>query len=105
MPAHRGQRDLAGPLQQQQQTAANHVAQGAVGLFPPQGFAQLTRQLPTAAVGGRNSSRLPCDAGRPSPPQPQNATAENPLTPSEGGPLPRQGVKPTAGTGSTGWCR
>jgi hypothetical protein len=47
------QRNLAGPLQQQQQTAADYVAQGAVGLFPPQGFAQLARQLPTATVGMR----------------------------------------------------
>jgi len=42
-----------GTPQLQQQTAADHVAQGAVGLFPAQGFAQLARQLPTAAVGMR----------------------------------------------------
>src|SRR5438045_2217636 len=51
--AHRRQRDLAGPLQQQQQTAANDIAQRPVGLFPSQGFAQLPRQLPAAALGMR----------------------------------------------------
>src|ERR1017187_2576856 len=48
--AHRRQLDLAGPLQHQQQTPANHVAQCPVGLFPAQRLAQLPRQLPTAAV-------------------------------------------------------
>ena len=50
-PAHRRQLDLAGPLQHQQQAAADHVAQRAVGLFPSQRLAQLPRQFPPAAVG------------------------------------------------------
>src|ERR1019366_454219 len=50
-PAYCRQLDLAGPLQHQQQAAAYHVAQRSVGLFPAQGLAQLSRQLPTAAVG------------------------------------------------------
>src|ERR1017187_6755953 len=33
------------------QTPAHHVAQCAVGLFPAQRLAQLSRQLPTTAVG------------------------------------------------------
>ena len=53
MAAYRRQLDLAGPLQHQQEPAANHVPQCAVGLFPPQGFAQLPRQFPAAAGGMR----------------------------------------------------
>jgi len=41
------------PFQHQQQTAAHDIAQSSVGLLPPQDFAQLPRQFPTAAVGVR----------------------------------------------------
>jgi hypothetical protein len=55
--AHGWQFDLAGPLQHQQQAAANHVAQRAVGLFPAQRFTQLPRQLPPAAARVRRDER------------------------------------------------
>jgi hypothetical protein len=42
------QLDEAGPMQLQQQAAANHVAQGAIGLNPVPGAAQFSRK-PTAA--------------------------------------------------------
>ena len=40
---NRGQFDLACPVQHQQKTAADHIAQRAVGLFPLPCFAQSRR--------------------------------------------------------------
>src|ERR1022692_979246 len=47
---HRRQLDLASAIQHQQQSAAEHVAQRAVGLLPLPGFTQLPRQLPAAQL-------------------------------------------------------
>src|ERR1022692_1564975 len=52
---HRRQLDLASAIQHQQQSAAEHVAQRAVGLLPLPGFTQLPRQLPAAQL------RMICD--------------------------------------------
>jgi hypothetical protein len=41
--------DLAGSFQHQQQTAADHVAQRAIGLSPLPGFAQLGGECSSAA--------------------------------------------------------
>ena len=42
---------MPGPREFQQQPAAHHVAQGAVGLSPPPRFAQPQRKLPPIGVG------------------------------------------------------
>ena len=47
---HRRQLDLARTVKHQQQSAAHHIAQRAVGLLPLPGFAQLARQLPAAQL-------------------------------------------------------
>ena len=41
--ANRGQFDLASPVQHQQKTTADHIAERPVGLFPLPCFAQLSR--------------------------------------------------------------
>ena len=47
---HRRQLDLARTMEHQQQSAAHHVAQRAVGLLPLPGFTQLPRQFPAAQL-------------------------------------------------------
>src|SRR5580658_1422822 len=47
---HRRQLDLARTVEHQQQSAANHVAQRAIGLLPLPGFTELARQLPAAQL-------------------------------------------------------
>src|SRR5206468_11359031 len=45
--AYRGQLDLAGAIQLQQQATANHVAQRTIGLSPSPGLTQLAREKAT----------------------------------------------------------
>jgi hypothetical protein len=45
---HRRQLDLPGPVQHQQQAAADHVAQSAIGLLPLPPFTQHGRQFAPA---------------------------------------------------------
>jgi hypothetical protein len=47
---HRRQLNLARTMEHQQQSAAHHVAQRAVGLLPLPCFAELPRQLPAAQL-------------------------------------------------------
>jgi hypothetical protein len=48
---NRRQFDCASPVEHQQQTTANHVAQGAVGLLPLPCLAQFRRQPAPAQTG------------------------------------------------------
>jgi len=60
--SRRGQFQTPGPCEFQQQPAADHVAQGTVGLSPSLRLAQLQRKLP--AVGTRMLSDELADAIR-----------------------------------------
>jgi hypothetical protein len=51
--AHRGQLDVPGPVQDEQQAAADPVAQRAIGLAPVPVFAQALRERPAAGFGMR----------------------------------------------------
>lgn len=51
--ADRWQADVLGPVQDEQQAAADHVAQCAIGLTPVPVFAQALRERPAAGVGMR----------------------------------------------------
>ena len=48
---HCGEFDLAAPVQHQKETAADHVAQRAVGLLPVPRFAEFCRQLAATQTG------------------------------------------------------